>query len=582
MHKKIRKNNNPILVALAIIYITSMAVFILYHIYFAKRIIPGVYVSDLYIGGLTVSDAVKLMSDKNPSEDQTVSIKFGNTGDDKPIFVKSSEIDFKFLYVKTAKEAFNIGRSGNLFKDLSSKVALFYKKIDIKYSYDYSSFKLRNYIDALYASKFEPAFEPKYGLDNKQNLIIISGKTGKKVDDDLASLIISGMSYNGSVLIDIFAKRSDPFFSDSDLAFLKPAVSEMLDLDYEFYFDLYSKKLSRLEILSLLKPIKNTNGLSIDVDEIYLSELIHLVALDIDRSPRVQILNVKEGRAIEFVAPQNGQKLKIDESKEVIRLSILSKNHKIQLAVEVTAPLENENSFGVKEIIGIGNSKFKGSISGRVKNIELAASRVSGVLVAPGEVFSFNEAIGEISRETGYSTAYVISKGRTVLGDGGGVCQVSTTLFRAAIAAGLPIIERNAHSYRVNYYEQDSPPGIDATIYSPSVDLKFKNDTLEYILISSEFNEKDSSLSFKIYGTKDGRIVDMTEPVVLSRTPPPASIYEADSSLPSGVKKQIEHSVWGASVKFDRTVKSKDGEILYQNTFKSNYRAWGAVYKVGI
>ena len=390
---------------------------------------------------------------------------------------------------------------------LDRKVVVADKKIDIKYSYDYSSFKLRNYIDALYASKFEPAFEPKYGLDNKQNLIIISGKTGKKVDDDLASLIISGMSYNGSVLIDIFAKRSDPFFSDSDLAFLKPAVSEMLDLDYEFYFDLYSKKLSRLEILSLLKPIKNTNGLSIDVDEIYLSELIHLVALDIDRSPRVQILNVKEGRAIEFVAPQNGQKLKIDESKEVIRLSILSKNHKIQLAVEVTAPLENENSFGVKEIIGIGNSKFKGSISGRVKNIELAASRVSGVLVAPGEVFSFNEAIGEISRETGYSTAYVISKGRTVLGDGGGVCQVSTTLFRAAIAAGLPIIERRSHSFPVKYY---NPQGFDATIYPGVADLKFTNDTKGHILLQIKI--ESTKLFVELYGSSDGRQVALDGP----------------------------------------------------------------------
>ncbi len=581
MPKKILKKHNQILIALAIIYFSLMVVFISYHLYFAKRIIPGVYVNDLYVGGLTVSEASKLMSDKNPSEERSVSITIENTGDDNSITLKSSEIDFKFLYLKTAKDAFAVGRSGNLVNDLLDKLSFFHNKVDIKYSYDFSDSKLMDYIDNLYSSRFKPAVEPRIELDNKQNVVIIPGEVGKKVDADLSALIIQSMSKSSKEQISVTARQSEPSFYDSDLEFLEPTISEMLDIDYEFYFDFYSKKLSRLEILSLIKPIKNTNGLSIEVDEIYLSELIKSVALEIDRSPRVQVLNVKEGRAIEFVAPQNGQKLRIDESKELIKLSLLSKNPKIQLAVDVSIPKENDNSFGVKEIVGIGNSKFKGSIPGRVKNIKLAASRVNGVLVAPGDVFSFNDAVGEISSKTGYSSAYVISKGRTVLGDGGGVCQVSTTLFRAALSAGLPIIERNAHSYRVNYYEQDSAPGIDATIYSPSVDLQFKNDTPGYILISSEFNEKDSTLRFAIYGTKDGRIVEMTEPVILSKTPPPATVFELDVSLPSGAKRQVEHSVWGASVKFDRTVKSKDGIVLYQDSFKSNYRAWAAVYKVG-
>ena len=166
------------------------------------------------------------------------------------------------------------------------------------------------------------------------------------------------------------------------------------------------------------------------------------------------------------------------------------------------------------------------------------------------------------------------------MGDGGGVCQVSTTVFRAALDAGLPIVERTAHSYRVSYYEQDSPVGIDATIYRPSVDLKFLNDTPNYILVASEFDEANYSLIYKIYGTNDGREVEITEPVVLSRTAPPGPSYIDDSSLPKGVTKQVEYPVWGASVVFNRIVK-RGGQTIIEDTFKSHYRAWGAVYNVG-
>src|SRR5205085_743367 len=128
-----------------------------------------------------------------------------------------------------------------------------------------------------------------------------------------------------------------------------------------------------------------------------------------------------------------------------------------------------------------------------------------GVLIAPGQVFSFSKAIGEVSSFTGYKQAYVIENGKTVLGDGGGVCQVSTTLFRAALNAGLPIVERHPHAYRVQYYEEDSGPGIDAAVYVPSVDLKFKNDTGHHILIQAYADVENLRLTFDLYGANDGR-----------------------------------------------------------------------------
>lgn len=250
----------------------------------------------------------------------------------------------------------------------------------------------------------------------------------------------------------------------------------------------------------------------------------------------------------------------------------------INVAPEIT--LEKINDLGIKELVGLGTSLFHGSIANRIFNVDLASSRLNGVLIKPGETFSFADAVGDVSSLTGYKQAYIIENGRTVLGDGGGVCQVSTTLFRAALAAGLPIVERNPHAYRVHYYEEDSPPGIDAAVYVPSVDLKFKNDTDHWLLIQTKFNRAEERLTFELYGTSDGREVTMSKPVILSQTPAPEPLYQDDPTLPQGVVKQVDWAAAGAKVTFTRDVK-KDGKVILHDVFNSTYRPWQAIYLRG-
>jgi len=197
-----------------------------------------------------------------------------------------------------------------------------------------------------------------------------------------------------------------------------------------------------------------------------------------------------------------------------------------------------------------------------------------------GSSISFNNVLGDVSAFTGYKQAYVIMDGKTVLGDGGGVCQVSTTLFRALLSAGLPIVERRAHAYRVGYYEQGFPPGLDATVYSPTTDLKFTNDTPAHILIQPKIDTNNLSLVFEIYGTNDGRVATTTKPVITSQTAPPADLYVDDPTIPAGTVKQIEHKAWGAKVIFDYNV-VRNGETLINQRFTSNYRSWGAVFLRG-
>ncbi len=238
---------------------------------------------------------------------------------------------------------------------------------------------------------------------------------------------------------------------------------------------------------------------------------------------------------------------------------------------------KDTNSYGIKELVGRGESWFWHSSASRMHNVKLAASRLNGILVNPGEVFSFNKALGRISAATGYHQSYVIKEGKTILDDGGGVCQVSTTLFRAVLKAGLPIIERHYHSYRVGYYEQNSPPGFDATVFAPHVDLKFKNDLPSYLLIQTSTDLKKHHLVFYLYGTKDGRRVIISSPRIWDQTPPPPPLYQNDPTLPLGTVKQIEWPSWGAKVAFDWQV-FHQGKVLHQQTFLSVYKPWRAVY----
>jgi vancomycin resistance protein YoaR len=321
-----------------------------------------------------------------------------------------------------------------------------------------------------------------------------------------------------------------------------------------------------------------------------LLNLIQPISQKIEKQPIDALFTVVNNKVTAFKLSENGQALDSDTLDDKIlsyAASIL--NSKTPQAITLAIPIkaiepnittDKVNKLGIKELIGTGHSLFFHSIPGRVFNVNLAANRLSGILVAPGDTFSFDQALGDISAFSGYQQAYIIQNGHTVLGDGGGVCQVSTTLFRAILDAGLPIVERHAHAYRVGYYEEDSPPGIDATVFSPTVDLKFKNTTGNYILIQSQVDLDNLSLVFNLYGTKDGRQVTETVPVVTNETPPPPDLYQDDPTLPIGTVKQTDFAAWGANVSFTRTVTQNGKQIIFDK-FISDYQPWQAVYLRG-
>lgn len=302
------------------------------------------------------------------------------------------------------------------------------------------------------------------------------------------------------------------------------------------------------------------------------------------------VFSSQNNKVTAFKPSSNGQDIDTDSVKNAVQSKIAflmeaptPQQFSIKVPIKTLYPkisTEAANKYGIKGLIGTGTSLFLYSIPGRIHNVELAASRVNNILVAPDQVFSFDATVGDVSSFTGYQQAYVIQNGKTVLGDGGGVCQVSTTLFRAILNAGLPIVERHAHAYRVEYYEEDGPPGIDATVYVPTVDLKFKNDTGHYLLIQSVVDPDNLRLTYYIYGVSDGRKTTMTTPLVTNVIPAPSPLYTDDPTLPTGVVKQTDFAAAGATVTFSRTV-TRGNQTLISETYKSVYQPWQAAYLRG-
>jgi vancomycin resistance protein YoaR len=344
------------------------------------------------------------------------------------------------------------------------------------------------------------------------------------------------------------------------------------------YYRDYSLTLTTEDVLGLIS-LSNS-----PINEVQVESFLVKIKNAVETEPKNAIFNFVDGKVIEFAPEVDGVKVDVnafrDKLTEVINLSAQADMGIPVIVTVAKIKTGDVNNLGIKTLIGVGTSKFNHSIPNRVHNLSLASSRLNSALVAPGETFSLGKTIGDISRATGYREAYVISEGRTVLGDGGGVCQVSTTLFRAALNAGLPIVERKAHAYRVGYYEEDMGPGYDATVFFPSADLKFVNDTPGHILIQTKVDAKNFAMRYEIYGTSDGRVASISKARISSQSAPLPTVYQDDPTLPAGVTKQVDWSAPGAKVSFDYKV-ARNGEILQDRTFTSVYRPWAAVYLRG-
>lgn len=250
-----------------------------------------------------------------------------------------------------------------------------------------------------------------------------------------------------------------------------------------------------------------------------LNKFLDDLARRTDKDPENAKLQVEDGKVSVFALSSNGIKLNKEKSLRII--SDYFKNNsstgEIKLVCDEIEPeitTDSIDNLGIKSLIGEGSSNFAGSPKNRIHNIGIGAQKFNGVLIKPGEKFSFIKTLGPVDESTGYLPELVIKTDQTVPEFGGGMCQVSTTAFRAAIYSGLKIAARTPHAYPVRYY---NPQGMDATVYIPSPDLRFINNTPGYILIQTKI--EGTRLIFDFFGTDDGRKINIIGPKITESNP---------------------------------------------------------------
>ncbi|MDO8452902.1 MAG: VanW family protein [bacterium] len=546
-----------------------------FHIAFLDRVYLGVKVAGINVGGLKKeSVSEKLNTQVLPEK---LILKY----QDKEFVLEGVAIDLAYDLEATSQNTFGFGRKKRLIPSMKHKLEAIRGKVNLPLIFTSEEDKLNEILQGFAEEISSPPVEPQVFVE-KGTVVIDPGKRGTVVDtQELKKRVLETLSLGSQVPITFPVNEVNPELSEADAGSLKAKAETLLSKQLKLTFEYQTFVYKDADLVTLLKPTS--------VDEKKIEALVGEIAAVVDRPAENARFVFEDGKVKEFTPAKKGTVVQKDQAISQFTASLnslLSSEDKIaslnlpvvQRDPEVTN--DEVNNLGIKELIGRGTSVFHGSIPGRIYNVALAASRINGLLIKPGETFSFNAGLGDVSAYTGYQQAYVIKQGRTVLGDGGGVCQVSTTLFRAALNTGLPIEERKAHAYRVHYYEEDIKPGIDATVYSPSADFKFKNDTPATILIQTKTDTKNMTLVIELYGTSDGRVAEILNHKIWGVTPAPLSAFQDDPTLPLGKKKQVDWSAPGTKASFDYKV-TRAGQTLQERTFYSNYRPWQAVFLVG-
>jgi vancomycin resistance protein YoaR len=402
-------------------------------------------------------------------------------------------------------------------------------------------------------------------------------------------LLIAFPLFTGEAIYDVIDFRTIPkelnlIFPDKTLTINFEAQPELLTSKVlhfikinkqKIYLDFAGKLPKNLALINLESEYETV------ISEIKLQQFFKEASITRELIKEPVEINLDKDKNIIFTGkPHDGYEIEFNKLVKLINKAIKEKHKNIRVPAQKvfsTVIVHPELSKqGIHEILAVGESNFSGSSRARRQNIKAGAARFNGIIIGKNRQFSFNEILESVNEENGFVKELVIKGNKTEKELGGGVCQVSTTAFRAAFTGGLPIKSRRAHSYAVPYYK---PFGLDAAIYLGALDFRFINDTPGNILIQT-FIENDN-LFFVFYGTKDQRRVSFEGPFISEyKKAPKMKVYETED-LPQGEMKTISvahagfTSEWIRRVDYDKYNKIKDH-------FVSTYRPWPAKVLKGI
>ncbi|MCR4692561.1 MAG: VanW family protein [Firmicutes bacterium] len=469
-----------------------------------SRIAKGVSVNGIKVGGMTPEEAKKAISGGKDIAGQAILLKDSVSGAEHSFPVEDAEL--KRDIDKTVEDAYKIGRGEGIINDTIALVKLVFSPVDIPYNYSYNDEKLSAILYDF--GVFVNGEQNNYALEFGDGTVTV--KKGTKGQDrdvtDLKEAVISALQKGeNSVLLTLETKNPPEPSAESlyDEIYIKPQ-----DASYE----IVSGKMT-------ITP--EEKGREIDKNE---------VAANIEA--------LKAGKAIT---------LKV-----------------ITLNPEVTEASINAELFGT--VLGKFSTSYATSSKNRSDNVQLAARKIDGIILMPNEEFSYNKAVGQRTAANGFKEAPVFENGETVQGMGGGVCQVSSTLYSAVLYSDLPVSERQSHSLTVSYV----PKGQDATVAYGSIDFKFKNNTKGPIKISAKTGGKTVEIS--IWGAKSEtqKKVEIINSVVETKAPTVEEVQ--DPNLKSGTKKVISNGKTGYTVSTVRKVYENGKEVKSEKMPQSKYK----------
>jgi vancomycin resistance protein YoaR len=597
---KSRSTLEQIAVAMAlgfgIFLVAIVAIYAAFQIWYAGRIFPGVQVSGVDVGGLTPASAAARITQEF-SYPQSGKILLQDGG--QSWLVSPGQLGLYLDPETSALNAYRIGRSGGMFRRLRNQYSAYAAGEQVPPALIFDQRVTYLVLEGLGKQIDKPVVEATLQVQG-MDVLVQAGQTGRELDLAASLALVSAQVQTlQDGIVPLVVRETPPAILDASAQaeVARKILSAPLTISVPEGETGGPWTIEPDRLAGMLTFQRVVNGQSaeyrVGLDAGQLLAFLTGLAPDLQRYPQnARFIFNDDTRELEVI--QNaviGRALDAAASLTAVQERVAAGEHNAQLVFDYTNPAVTDDKtgadLGITELVVAETSYYYGSSPDRVQNIQAAAASFHGLLIAPGETFSMASQLTDISLENGYAEAAIIVGGRTVKGVGGGVCQVSTTLFRAAFFGGFPVVERHAHAYRVYYYEKVAGnrintdlAGLDATVYVPLVDFKFTNDTPYWLLMETYVNPSSASITWKFYSTQDGRTVDWTTTGPINRTPPPEPQYIENPDLAEGEINQVDWEAEGADVNVTRTV-YRNGAVYFQDYFNTHYQPWRAVYEYG-
>ncbi|WP_299433725.1 VanW family protein [uncultured Meiothermus sp.] len=540
--------------------------------YHHNRVFAGVEAAGVAVGGLTLVEATaKIAAGTQSIAPPRLTLRAG----DKALEVSATELGWKPDARATAERAFAIGRDR-----FAERVAALLGQVRIPLVPSVDAAALERRLQEIARSlEYAPVNARVVFRDGQY--MVAPEKAGLKLD--ILSAIEIYVKYPRQTVLEFFPRSIAPSLTAAMLGPVARKANDLLRPITLVYTEpslagggqVHKRTLNVSEVAALLNVQEE-----VKINTVALSKILAQTATRHDRLPvDARYAPDREGQLV--VRPEvKGWKMNQPETRKRLELELLRPDvGEVGLTVVPKTALVRAADLPRAEdlqLLAEATTYYSGSTAERIANVHAAARNLDGYIVPKDGVFDFNSAIGSISPENGFKEALVISGGRTIKGVGGGVCQVSTTAFRALYRAGLPILERNQHAYRVHWY--DNIVGFDAAVYQPYLNLRARNDTPGPLVVRSSVTRTTHTV--RLYGIPDGRQVAVSKPTILSRTPHPPAQYIVEPSLRPGQVKQVDWAVDGLRTRITRTITRPDGKVDL-DVLNSNFRPWRAVYQIG-